>query len=424
MEKTKKKSNYWQDIKKICTTRNFLLLMLIRASLSIAIDLSETIVNAYGNEIGVSAWLLGALASVMSIMKFVGRPIAGRFVDAVQKPKSCIVISFGLFAAAHLLYMATTTEFMYAISRVLYGFFDVFTIVSCTTAVASIAGRAALGTAFAVFAFVPKLARSVVPMISVWVEQSFGAHSAFLGSAVILCLGIVLALLLDTKGIIMPKKRKNTEKKGFSIHNYVAFDALWVCGIRFFSSFMFVLTRTYLVIYGEEAGFANAAVYFTMYSLASMWGGLVGGPVYDKVGIDWIMYPMLIGAGGATLLIGFGTSDLFCLLAGVLFGFTYGMSNPACSAASQKVVMPDKRGIAAATNLIVPDLCSIVTGVVIGVLAEQVGYAGTFRSMVVFPIVGLIVYTLIRKKIKERSSAVAAKISEALAAEEKEGATE
>jgi MFS family permease len=259
-------------------------------------------------------------------------------------------------------------------------------------------------------------------MISVWLDTSFGPKSAFAGTIALMGVCVVIAMLLDTNNIFMGRK-KTVAKKSFSIHNYIAFDALAVCGIRFFSSFMFVLTKTYLVIYGKEVGFANAAVYFTMYSLSSMWGGLIGGPLFDKKGIDYIMYPMLLGAAGATLLIGFGNSDWYCMASGILFGFTYGMSNPACAAAAQKSVMPDKRGIAAATNLLVPDVCSIATGVVIGFMANAWGYAGTFKGMVIFPVAGMVVYTLLRNYIKERTIKVEAAIAAAIDAEERQQAT-
>lgn len=409
---------YLAAIKKICTTRNFLLMMIIRAVYSIAIDLSETIVNSFGDSLGASAALLGVLASIMSMMKFVGRPVAGRFVDAFKKPKVCLIVSIGLFALVHGMYMVTNNVVMFAVSKTLYGFVNVFSTVAISAVVAAVAGRKALGTALGVFAFVPKLVRSVAPMISVWMDAQFGPKSVFVGTILLMCICMLVATQLDTSSISMGKKKSASEKKSFSIHNYIAFDALAVCGIRFFSSFMFVLTKTYLVIYGKEAGFANAAVYFTMYSLSSMWGGLVGGPLYDKKGIDYVMYPMLIGSGAATLLIGFGDSSWYCMAAGIIFGFTYGMSNPACSAAAQKSVMPDKRGIASATNLLVPDICSVVTGIVIGVMANAWGYAGTFRGMVVFPAVGIVVYTLIRGRIKEHAAKVEAEIAAAVARDE------
>ena len=420
MEKAVANENgYIAAIKKICTTRNFLLMMILRAVFSVAIDLSETIVNSFGDSLGASAMLLGVLASVMSVMKFIGRPVAGRFVDAFTKPRACLVVSIGAFAAVHGLYMITDNVVMFAISKTLYGFVNVFTTVAISAVVAAVAGRKALGTALGVFAFVPKLVRSVAPMLSVWLDARFGPKSVFIGTIALMGVCVVIAMFLDTGDIFMGRK-KAAGKKGFSIHNYIAFDALAVCGVRFFSSFMFVLTKTYLVIYGKEVGFANAAIYFTMYSLSSMWGGLIGGPLYDKKGIDYIMYPMLLGAGGATLMIGFGSSDLCCMAAGILFGFTYGMSNPACSAAAQKSVMPDKRGIAAATNLLVPDICSIVTGVVIGFMANAWGYAGTFRGMVVFPIAGIAVYTMLRGFIKERTAKVEAAIAAAIEEEERE----
>lgn len=412
-----KEMTYLEALKKICTTRNFLIMMLIKAGSSIAIDLSETIVNSYGKDLGASAMLLGALASIMSIMKFVGRPVTGRITDMFNKPKLVLVLACFSYAVAHLLFLLTNNVAMFAFSRVVYGFVSVFEAVAVSAVVAAVAGRKALGAALGVFAFCPKLVRSVAPMLSVWLESAFGAKSAFLGSIAIFIVCVLLALGIDETDIVMVKKRKQTTAQKFSLGNFIAFGAIPVCGIRFFSSFMFILTKTYLVIFGKEVGIANAAVYFTMYSLASMWGGLVGGPLYDKKGIDWIMYPMLLGAAGATLLIGFGANDLSCMAAGILFGFTYGMSNPACSAAAQKSVMPDRRGIAAATNLLVPDVCSIVTGVVAGAMAGKLGYAGTFKGMVIFPVVGLVVYTVLRNSIKTRAAKVEADIAAALAAE-------
>ena len=94
MEKAVASENgYIAAIKKICTTRNFLLMMILRAVSSVAIDLSETIVNSFGDSLGASAMLLGVLASVMSVMKFIGRPVAGRFVDAFTRPRMCLVLS-------------------------------------------------------------------------------------------------------------------------------------------------------------------------------------------------------------------------------------------------------------------------------------------------------------------------------------------
>lgn len=176
-------------------------------------------------------------------------------------------------------------------------------------------------------------------------------------------------------------------------------------GMRFFTSFLFTLTQTYLVLHGDELGIENAAIYFSMYTLLSMWGGIVGGPLYDKLGMDFIIFPMLGGAAAATLFCGFATSATHFMLAGIAFGFTYGMSNPACSAAAIAMASPERRGIATATNLLVPDVCSVVTGFLIGYLADAFGYAATFRVMVVFPILGFIFYLFSRRKIRNAISA-------------------
>ena len=73
------------------------------------------------------------------------------------------------------------------------------------------------------------------------------------------------------------------------------------------------------------------------------------------------------------------------------------------------MVTPERRGIATATNLLVPDVCSVVTGFVIGYLADAFGYSTTFKAMVAFPILGLVFYLFSRRKILDT---IAARIQE------------
>lgn len=395
-----KKGGYLHALLNIITNRNFLLLIIIRAAYSIATELNKTTVSKFGSEIGATAAVLGVVASLYSITQMVSRPVSGRIIDKLNQ-KKVLISTFILYIIVNLLYSVTTNVPLYIFDRMLYGFAGVFVMTSLGTVVGASVDKKALGTAYGVYLFMPKVVSSIVPIISVNVYNTMGPNGVFYGSAAFCALCALLACFIKVEDAskLYRKAAEKVEKVKFKLSNFISFETLPAVGMRFFASFMFTLTQTYLVLHGNELGIENAAIYFSMYTLLSMWGGLVGGPLYDKLGIDFIIFPMLSGAAIATLLCGFATSTLHFMLAGIAFGFTYGMSNPACSAASIAMVTPERRGIATATNLLVPDVASVVTGFLIGYLADSFGYGTTFKTMVVFPIVGLVFYLFSRRKI-------------------------
>lgn len=396
---TLKKDSYLASVMKICTNRNFLLMLLLRALFAVGTDLSKTPINKFGAQLGATATVLGVVASLYSITQMIGRPIAGRLTDKLNQ-RTCLVAALGMYVVINLMYSVTTSIPLFVVDRMLYGFASVFVMTGMTAVASAAVDRKAMGTAMGIFLFVPKAVQSVAPLISVNLYNTVGPKSVFYGAAVCCALAACVALFLkidDEK--LVKNKIVQGEKKAFKISDFIAFEAIPVVSIRFFSSFMFTLTTTFLVIYGDTLGIENAAIYFTMYSLLSMWGGIIGGPLFDKCGMDIIAFPMLIGAGVATVLCGLASSITYFMAAGMIFGFTYGMSNPACSAAAINSVTNSRRGVAVATNLLVPDICSVIVGVIIGVLADSVGYGNTFLFMAALPAAGLVYYILMRKKI-------------------------
>lgn len=401
-----KGGGYLQALKNILTNRNFLLLILIRASYSIATELNKTTISKFGAAVGASAAVLGVVASLYSITQMISRPISGRIIDRLNQ-KKVLISTFILYILVNILYVFTSNVPLYIFDRMLYGFASVFVMTSMGTVVGASVDKKAMGTAFGVYLFMPKAVSAIVPVLSVNIYNTMGPNGVFYGSAAFCALCAVLSCFIRVEDA-SKLYRAAAEKAGkikFKLSNFIAFESLPAVGMRFFTSFLFTLTQTYLVLHGDELGIENAAIYFSMYTLLSMWGGIVGGPLYDKLGMDFIIFPMLGGAAAATLFCGFATSATHFMLAGIAFGFTYGMSNPACSAAAIAMASPERRGIATATNLLVPDVCSVVTGFLIGYLADAFGYAATFRVMVVFPILGFIFYLFSRRKIQNAISA-------------------
>lgn len=379
--------------------RNFLILVLINTLMGFANKIVAIPVNKFAADLGIGATIIGILATVYSLSIMVTRPIAGIGVDKFDN-KKFMIVTLMLRIVCFLAYAITGSVPMYIVSRVLHG--CTFALVS--TALPAVAGKAVdrnvMATALGIYLCAPMVVNTYAPILAMDLYNNHGAPAVFLTASAILALAIVVALFVKMPKIEVAENKVATKKK-FALSNLICVEALPVFCINFFIGAVYNVIELYAIIHGEERGISTIVLFFSVYSAVSVICRLGGGIISDLFGDGVIMVTGLAGLSVACILVAYSSSALPLMIAGALYALGQGGCYPVLQSLAVKSTTEDRAGLAMSTYFLAPDVAGIITGIVAGAIAGNFGYATTFAVFAIFPAIGIVVYFLMKNKLRK-----------------------
>ena len=331
---------------------------------------------------GATKDVIGLVLSGYTITALLFRPFSGYVVDAFPR-KTVLMISFGAFAIFFAGYLAASTLLLFMIVRTLHGGpFGALTVANSTVAIDVLpSSRRTEGIGY--YGLSNNLAMAMAPTIGIFIYRySHSFELLFWLALIVACAG----WLVDST-VKIERKEKCEKRKENSPLSWDRFFLIrgWLLGTNMVAfGFSFGVLSNYLAIYGKEVmGITGGTgAYFMLCSVGLILSRLQGGKalrhgrvthnagegmVISLIGYTlFILVPTWWGYYGSALLIGLGNGHMW----------------PAFQNMTINVAHNNQRGTANSTILISWDIGMGLGILVGGVIAEFLGYAAAFWTVV------------------------------------------
>ena len=331
---------------------------------------------------GATKDVIGLVLSGYTITALLFRPFSGYVVDSFPR-KTVLMISFGAFAIFFAGYLAASTLLLFMIVRTLHGGpFGALTVANSTVAIDVLpSSRRTEGIGY--YGLSNNLAMALAPTIGIFIYRySHSFELLFWLALIVACTG----WLVDSTVKIERKEEREKWKENSPL-SWDRFFLIrgWLLGANMVTfGFSFGVLSNYLAIYGKEVmGITGGTgAYFMLCSVGLILSRLQGGKalrqgrvthnagegmVISLIGYTlFILVPTWWGYYGSALLIGLGNGHMW----------------PAFQNMTINVAHNNQRGTANSTILISWDIGMGLGILVGGVIAEFLGYAAAFWTVV------------------------------------------
>ena len=337
---------------------------------------------------GATKDVIGLVLSGYTITALLFRPFSGYVVDSFPR-KTVLMISFGAFAIFFAGYLAASTLLLFMIVRTLHGGpFGALTVANSTVAIDVLpSSRRTEGIGY--YGLSNNLAMALAPTIGIFIYRySHSFELLFWLALVVACAG----WLVDATVHLEDRSRltKGQDHGPIPVVHKLSWDRFflirgWLLGVNMVAfGFSFGVLSNYLAIYGKEVmGITGGTgAYFMLCSVGLILSRLQGGKalrqgrvthnagegmVISLIGYTlFILVPTWWGYYGSALLIGLGNGHMW----------------PAFQNMTINVARNNQRGTANSTILISWDIGMGLGILVGGVIAEFLGYAAAFWTVV------------------------------------------
>lgn len=337
---------------------------------------------------GATKDVIGLVLSGYTITALLFRPFSGYVVDSFPR-KTVLMISFGAFAIFFAGYLAASTLLLFMIVRTLHGGpFGALTVANSTVAIDVLpSSRRTEGIGY--YGLSNNLAMALAPTIGIFIYRySHSFELLFWLAFVVACAGWLVDAMVHLED--RSRLTKGQDQGPAPMVHKLSWDRFflirgWLLGGNMVAfGFSFGVLSNYLAIYGKEVmGITGGTgAYFMLCSVGLILSRLQGGKalrqgrvthnagegmVISLIGYTlFILVPTWWGYYGSALLIGLGNGHMW----------------PAFQNMTINMARNNQRGTANSTILISWDIGMGLGILVGGVIAEFLGYAAAFWTVV------------------------------------------
>ena len=375
--------------------RNYCKVMTANFTLFFAFYVLTPLLPLYLSEhFGATKDVIGLVLSGYTITALLFRPFSGYVVDTFPR-KTVLMISFGAFAIFFAGYLAASTLLLFMIVRTLHGGpFGALTVANSTVAIDVLpSSRRTEGIGY--YGLSNNLAMALAPTIGIFIYRySHSFELLFWLALAVACAGWIV-----DSTVSLPERETVRDKSKLSLDRFFLVRG-WLLGLNMVAfGFSFGVLSNYLAIYGKEVmGITGGTgAYFMLCSVGLILSRLQGGKalrqgrvthnagegmVISLIGYTlFILVPTWWGYYGSALLIGLGNGHMW----------------PAFQNMTINVASNNQRGTANSTILISWDIGMGLGILVGGVIAEFMGYAAAFWTVVMVNASGVLTFFLATK---------------------------
>jgi len=350
---------------------------------------------------------IGLIIALFTVTAGLSRPFSGKLADKIGRIPVMVVGSVVCFFAGFL-YPLVSSVAAFLFLRFLHGFSTGFKPTGTSAYVADLIPRHKRGEAMGILGFSSSTGMALGPALGGYVAVNYSTDVMFYLSSVFALISVLV--LIGMKETLEPREKFRPallKIKKSDVFEPRVIDAALVLMLSVFS---FGVVLTLVPDLSTSLGIENKGLFFSYFTIASLFVRIIGGRASDKFGrvvmLKWSNLVLMI----ALVLIGFSATKFFFLFAAVIFGIGVGLNYPAIMAWAIDLSDENHRGRAMATVYIALEI-GIGTGAVIaGWIYQGItsNLAFAFWTAALFSFLALIylVFGLKKFKLTERLSAV------------------
>lgn len=185
------------------------------------------------------------------------------------------------------------------------------------------------------------------------------------------------------------------------LQGFVEVRALPIAAVVGLCSLAFATVLAFLNLFAPERGLTEAAnLYFLVYAVMIVVSRPLAGILQDRHSDDVVMVPILVFAGAGLLLTAVAANGILLLVAAALLGLGYGTAITAGQAIAVSAAGHARLGLGVSSYFLIVDLGTGLGPVVLGPLVPMVGYSGTLLVAAAAPMLALVMYVLVARRVK------------------------
>ncbi|MFS0671447.1 MFS transporter [Peribacillus frigoritolerans] len=383
-------------------TKDFVIVSSINFFITLIFYLLMVTLAIYAvNELDASTSEAGLISGIFIIGTLIGRLFIGRFIDSIGRKKT-LFIGLIFFTLTTILYFVDLGIGFLLVNRLIHGMAMGMASTATGTIVAQIIPPTRKGEGIGYYSMSATLATAIGPFIGLFMAQhtSFQVIFSF-------CLALGVISLITAFFLYVPALKvtaKVTESKGFKLSNFIEPKALPISIITLLLAFCYSSVLSFISFYAIEIDLVNtASFFFVVYAVAVLISRPFSGPLMDRKGSNFIMYPAFIIFGVGLLLLSMTTNSFTLLAAGFLIGLGFGNMQSSSQAIAVKLTPPHRMGMATSTFFIMLDAGLGFGPYILGFIIPITGYSTLYVILGVLVILTSVLYHFLHGK-KERTA--------------------
>ena len=282
--------------------------------------------------------------------------------------------------------------------RTLHGIAFGFAATALTSAAMILAPATRRAEASGWFLVGVNLATGLAPFIALAITASvFGPAGVFWLTAIFSVVALLVALPVARS---IPGRPKETVATGRGIRGLIDPRALPIAGVAGLCTLAYGAILTYLNLLATERGLLGAAgFYFLVYAGVTLVSRPLSGILQDRGNDDVVLIPLLVICAGGIALTALATSPVALLIAAGLVGLGMGTTISAGQAMAVAKVGSGRIGLGLSTYWVIIEVGSATGPLLFGILARPLGLPNMFLTAAAFPLVALLLYVLVARRI-------------------------
>ena len=325
-------------------------------------QMMNSLVPKYSNSIGIAPSLVGVIVSVFAFTALLSRPITGPALDSFSKKKLLILMQSFVFIS-FLGYGLSRNASSIMISRVFHGIGAGVTAPLCLALASNSLPDDRLANGVGVFTLGQAVAQAIGPNVGIVLSEAIGFNKTFFIGAAITGLAIILSCFIHE-----PETKRLPYK--ITLNRIFSRGGIKPAILMMFLGMCYNCISSYIPVYGEVRGIPNIGWFFTAYAVTLIFTRPTFGKLQDKYGFDKVLFPGFVLLIFCLIILSRSDSMPMFLLAAVIGGLGYGVSQSAIQALSMRCSLREERGAAGSTNYIGMDVGSMIGPIIAGNLIE------------------------------------------------------
>ncbi|MGG4266247.1 MFS transporter [Peribacillus simplex] len=383
-------------------TKDFVIVSSINFFITLIFYLLMVTLAIYAvNELDASTSQAGLISGIFIMGTLIGRLFIGRFIDSIGRKKT-LFIGLIFFTLTTLLYFVDLGIGFLLVNRLIHGMAMGMASTATGTIVAQIIPATRKGEGIGYYSMSATLATAIGPFIGLYMAQHTSFQVIFSFCLALGLISLITAFFLNVPALKVTAKV--TESKGFKLSNFIEPKALPISIITLLLAFCYSSVLSFISFYAIEIDLVNtASFFFVVYAVAVLLSRPFSGPLMDRKGANFIMYPAFLIFGVGLLLLSITTNSFTLLAAGFLIGLGFGNMQSSSQAIAVKLTPPHRMGIATSTFFIMLDAGLGFGPYLLGFIIPVTGYSTLYVILGGVVIATSVLYYFLHGR-KERSA--------------------
>lgn len=334
----------------------------------------------------------GLLVTAFLVSAILMRPFSGKLLDLYGK-KRLLLISLLIYLACTILYVVFKEFTVLLGLRFFQGIWFSIATTAAGALAADIIPNKRKGTGLGYFTMSTNLAIVIGPFIGLLVIQYASFDALFIVLAVVVAIGSVLALTLNTRDLVQPKQQ---QKFRLTFNDLFEKKALPLAIVASVIAFAYSSILSFLSLYAEQQDLLGAASYFYAVLAVAMIGVRpFTGRIYDTYGAKYVIIPSFMLFAIGLVLSGNADNPALLLTSAIFLGMGYGTLTTSFQSLCVQATAPERTSYATATYFTLFDLGIAVGSYVLGIVAVSIGYSAIYMVSAALMLGMLLIYSLI-----------------------------